>query len=54
MKFGASEVFAQGLREMHTAKDNDLDHAELRTPENTSTTSFRQWCEEVLKLAVLS
>jgi hypothetical protein len=54
MKFGASEVFAQGLVDMHTAKDNGLDHAELRTPENTSMTSFRQWCEEVLKRGVLS
>jgi hypothetical protein len=40
MQFGASEVFAQGLVDMHTAKDNGLDHAELRTRENTTTQAF--------------
>jgi hypothetical protein len=30
-----------------------LDNAEPRTPENTTPTSFRQWCEEMLKPAVL-
>ena len=35
------------------AKDKGLDNAEPRTPENTTPTSFRQWCEEVLKPAVL-
>jgi hypothetical protein len=38
---------------MHAAKDNGLDNSEQRTPENTTPTSFRQWCEEVLKPAVL-
>jgi uncharacterized protein YbjT (DUF2867 family) len=54
VKFGASEAFAQSLLEMHAAKDNGLDHSEPRTPENTTPTSFRQWCEEVLKPAFLS
>ncbi len=54
IKFGASEEFAQGLVEMYAAKDNGLDNIEPRTPENTTPTSFRQWCEEVLKPAVLS
>lgn len=54
IKFGASEAFAQGLVEMHEAKDNGLDNTEPRTPENTTPTSFRQWCEEVLKPAFLS
>jgi hypothetical protein len=31
-----------------------LDNAEPRTPENTTPTSFRWWCEQVLKPAVLS
>ncbi len=31
-----------------------LDNAEPRTAENTTPTSFRQWCEEVLKPAVLN
>jgi uncharacterized protein YbjT (DUF2867 family) len=53
MKFGASEHFAQRLVDMHVAKDNGLDSAEPRTAENTTPTSFRQWCEEVLKPLVL-
>jgi hypothetical protein len=31
-----------------------LDNAEPRTPQATTPTSFRQWCEEVLKPAVLA
>jgi hypothetical protein len=54
MKSGASEHFAQRLVDMHAAKDNGLDCAEPRTPGNTTPTSFRQWCEEVLKPVVLS
>ena len=50
---GASEEMAASLVEMHEAKDKGLDNAEPRTPENTTPTSFRQWCEEVLKPAVL-
>jgi uncharacterized protein YbjT (DUF2867 family) len=52
MKLGASEAFAQSLVDMHAAKDNGLDSSEPRTPENTTPTSFRQWCEEVLKPAL--
>lgn len=36
------------------AKNDGLDNAEPRTRENTTPTSFRQWCVEVLKPAVLS
>ncbi len=54
MQFGANEIFAQGLTDMMAAKANGLDNAEPRTAENTTPTSFRQWCEEVLKHAVLS
>lgn len=54
MKFGASERFVQRLVDMYVAKDNGLDNAEPRTPENTTPTGFRQWCEEVLKPAILS
>jgi uncharacterized protein YbjT (DUF2867 family) len=53
MKVGASEEFAQSLVELYAARDNGLGNSEPRTPENTTTTSFRQWCEEVLKPAVL-
>jgi hypothetical protein len=40
--------------DMMEAKNNGLDNAEPRTPESTTPTSFRQWCEEVLKPAVLA
>jgi uncharacterized protein YbjT (DUF2867 family) len=52
--FGTSEAMAQGTLDMMVAKNEGLDNAEPRTPENTTPTSFRQWCEEVLKTAVLS
>jgi uncharacterized protein YbjT (DUF2867 family) len=54
MKYGASEPFAQGLIDMHEAKDRGLDHAVARTPENTTPTSFRTWCTEVLRPAMES
>lgn len=54
MGMGASEAFVQGYVDMLAAKDEGLDNAEARTAENTTPTSFRQWCEEVLKPAILS
>jgi uncharacterized protein YbjT (DUF2867 family) len=48
---GYSEAMAQGMLDMAVAKDNGLDNAVVRTPENTTPTSFRTWCEEVLKPA---
>jgi uncharacterized protein YbjT (DUF2867 family) len=53
IKYGASEDFAQGLLDMHEAKDNGLDSTEPRTAENTTPTTYRQWCAEVL-IAALS
>lgn len=50
---GVSEANAQGMVEMAVAKDNGLDNAEPRTPEASTPTTFRQWCEEVLRPAVL-
>jgi len=50
---GSSDAFAQGVVDMMIAKDNGLDDGEKRTPENTTPTSFRQWCEEVLRPAVM-
>jgi uncharacterized protein YbjT (DUF2867 family) len=52
--FGMSEAMAQGTLDMMVAKNEGLDNAEPRTPESTTPTSFRQWCEEVLKPAVLA
>jgi uncharacterized protein YbjT (DUF2867 family) len=53
IEVGMSEAMAQGLTDMAIAKNIGLDNAEPRTPENTTPTSFRQWCEEVLKPAYL-
>ena len=51
---GMSDVMAQATVDMMVAKDQGLDNAEPRTPESTTPTSFRQWCGEVLKPAVLA
>ena len=51
---GMSEAMAQGNLDMWIAYNQGLDSAEPRTPESTTPTSFRQWCEEVLKPAVLA
>lgn len=52
VSFGMSEAMAQGMTDMARAKDEGLDNAVRRTPENSTPTSFRQWCQEVLKPAV--
>jgi uncharacterized protein YbjT (DUF2867 family) len=51
--FGMSEAMAQAMTDMARAKNEGLDNAVQRTPENSTPTSFHQWCEEVLKPAVL-
>lgn len=54
MRFGMSEGMAQGMTDMAQAKNDGLDNAEPRTAENTTPTSFRQWCEEELKPLILT
>jgi hypothetical protein len=39
---------------MARAKNEGLDNGVQRTPQNSTPTSFRQWCEEALKPAVAS
>ena len=51
---GMSEAMAQGMVDMMLAKDEGLDNGEPRTPQSTTPTTFRQWCEEVLKPVVLA
>jgi uncharacterized protein YbjT (DUF2867 family) len=51
--FGMSDAMAQGMTDMARAKNEGLDNAVQRTPENSTPTTFREWCEEVLKPAVL-
>jgi uncharacterized protein YbjT (DUF2867 family) len=54
VSFGMSEAMAQGMTDMAWAKNQGLDNGVPRTPENSTPTSFREWCEEVLKPAVNS
>ncbi len=54
LRNGMSEAMAQGILDMRQAKDEGLDNVEPRTPQSTTPTGFRQWCEEVLKPAVLA
>ena len=51
--FGMSDAMAQGMTDMAWAKNQGLDNAVQRTPGNSTPTSFRQWCEDVLRPAVL-
>src|SRR6266480_6127365 len=51
--FGMSDAMAQGMTDMAWAKNEGLDNAVKRTPDNSTPTSFREWCEEVLKPAVV-
>jgi uncharacterized protein YbjT (DUF2867 family) len=51
---GMSDAMAQGTADMMAAKDQGLDNAEPRTPESTTRTTFRQWCQDILKPAVLA
>ena len=49
---GWSDAMAEGMADMMRAKDEGLDNAEPRTAESTTPTTFRWWCEEVLRPAV--
>jgi uncharacterized protein YbjT (DUF2867 family) len=54
VSFGMSDVMAQGMTDMARAKNEGIDNAVQRIPENSTPTSFRQWTDEVLKPAVTS
>ncbi|MFF9815097.1 NAD(P)H-binding protein [Streptomyces sp. NPDC014006] len=49
---GAGPELAQAFADMVRAKDEGLDDGVPRTPANAGRTTFREWCEEVLKPAV--
>jgi len=55
LRFGASEAWAQGLADMVQAQSDQgfYGAAEPSTPESAPT-GFRQWCEDVLRPAVLA
>ncbi|MFJ9123775.1 NAD(P)H-binding protein [Streptomyces sp. NPDC102340] len=49
---GAGDAVTEGFVAMMTAKDAGLDTGVPRTDRTASPTTFRTWCEEVLKPAV--
>jgi uncharacterized protein YbjT (DUF2867 family) len=49
IRLGTSDAMAQGYTDMAWAKNEGLDNGVQRTPQNSTPTSFRQWCEEALK-----
>jgi uncharacterized protein YbjT (DUF2867 family) len=51
--FGMGEAMVHGMVDMMRAKDEGVDDGIQRTPESAGWTTYRQWCEEVLKLAIL-
>ncbi|MEV4758139.1 NAD(P)H-binding protein [Micromonospora sp. NPDC049559] len=51
---GMSDAWAQGLVNMAAAVDRGAYDVPAGTPRANTPTSFRQWCEEVLKPAVLA
>ncbi|MGP3924139.1 NAD(P)H-binding protein [Streptomyces sp. 8N616] len=55
LRFGASEAWAQGLADMAEALNDQgfYGAVEPSTPESAPT-GFRQWCEDVLRPAVLA
>ncbi|MFE7311601.1 NAD(P)H-binding protein [Streptomyces sp. NPDC057555] len=51
---GTGEALVQGYLDMMRAKEDGLDDGVPRTPQTASPTTFREWCEQVLKPAVRS
>ena len=51
---GMSEAMAQATLDLWVAYGQGLDTAEPRTPQSRTPTSFRQWCEDVLKPRVMA
>ncbi|NAS25768.1 NAD(P)H-binding protein [Herbidospora sp. NEAU-GS84] len=46
---GFGDAFVDGYVDMMRAKNEGLDDGVRRTPQTASPTTFREWCEEVLK-----
>lgn len=49
---GMSDAVVEGMRAMYLAKEAGMDEDRPRTPQGTTPTTFRTWCEEVLAPAV--
>jgi uncharacterized protein YbjT (DUF2867 family) len=54
MQHGMSKGWAQRLVDRMASVDQGLYNAEPRTPQSTTPTSFRQWCQDVFKPALLA
>jgi uncharacterized protein YbjT (DUF2867 family) len=52
MQHGSSEAFAQSLVDMFAEVGRGIYGAEPRTPETTTLTTFKKWCETTLKPAI--
>ncbi|MBC8091171.1 MAG: NmrA family transcriptional regulator, partial [Pseudonocardia sp.] len=52
--FGTGAAFVEGMVDMMWAKDEGLDDDVPRTPATASPTTFRRWCGDVLRPAVLA
>jgi uncharacterized protein YbjT (DUF2867 family) len=52
--YGMSAAMARGMLDMMLAKNDGLDNAAPRTPQASTPTTFREWCEDVLAPAVRS
>lgn len=51
---GMAEPWAQNLTDLLVAVDRGLYNTEPRTPTSTTPTTFRQWCQDTLKPAILA
>ena len=49
---GAGDAFVRGMVDMMRAKDEGLDDGVPRTPGTVSPTTFRRWCQDVLRPAL--
>ncbi|MFG2130796.1 NAD(P)H-binding protein [Streptomyces sp. NPDC048751] len=52
-RYGMSDAWAQGLVDMAAAQNDGIYDAEQQALTSAAPTGFRQWCQEVLKPAVL-
>ena len=52
--YGVGDAFVQGMVEMMRAKDDGLDDGVPRTPRRRARRRSAQWCEQVLRPAVLA
>jgi uncharacterized protein YbjT (DUF2867 family) len=54
LRNGMSEEWAQGMIDMAAAQDDGIYSRKPRSPQPAAPTSFRQWCADILKPAVLA